>query len=118
MSFLQVWLLWGLPLVAIPIIIHLLNQWRYQTVPWGAMMFLLAAQRMSRGYSRLRQWLILALRMLAIAALVIVVSRPLLGGWMGNLLGEKPDWTIVLLDRSPSMQQSVVAGGADEAGVG
>ncbi len=82
MSFLQPWLLWGLPLVAIPIIIHLLNQWRFQTMPWAAMMFLLAARRMTRGYSRLRQWLILAMRALAVAGLVIAVSRPCSGdGW-------------------------------------
>lgn len=51
MSFLQPWLLAALPLIALPIIIHLINQRRFQTVQWGAMMFLLAAQRMARGYS-------------------------------------------------------------------
>ena len=56
MSFLQPWMLAALPLVALPIIIHLINQRRFQTLPWAAMMFLLAAQRMARGYSRLRQW--------------------------------------------------------------
>ena len=60
MSFLQPMLLAALPLVALPIIIHLINQRRYQTVRWAAMMFLLAANRMSRGYARLRQWLIMA----------------------------------------------------------
>jgi len=35
MSFLQPLLLFGLPLVAIPIIIHLINQRRFQTVRWG-----------------------------------------------------------------------------------
>ncbi len=42
------WLLLGLPLLLLPIIIHLINQWRYQTKRWGAMMFLLAANRMAR----------------------------------------------------------------------
>ncbi len=58
MSFLQPLLLIALPLIALPIIIHLINQRRYQTIHWAAMMFLLAANRMSRGYARLRQWLI------------------------------------------------------------
>ena len=44
MSFLQPWLLVALPLVALPIIIHLINQRRYQTIRWAAMMFLLAAK--------------------------------------------------------------------------
>ncbi|OYW12243.1 MAG: hypothetical protein B7Z55_18440, partial [Planctomycetales bacterium 12-60-4] len=42
MSFLQPLLLAALPLVALPIIIHLINQRRFQTIRWGAMMFLLA----------------------------------------------------------------------------
>lgn len=103
MSFLQPWLLLGLPLLLLPIIIHLINQWRYQTKKWGAMMFLLAANRMARGYAKIRQYLILAARMLAIAALVFAVSRPLSSGLMG-LAGGKADVTLVLLDRSPSMQ--------------
>src|SRR5271167_1977671 len=111
MSFLQPILLAALPLVALPIIIHLINQRRFQTVRWAAMMFLLAANRMSRGYSRLRQWLIMLFRMLAIAGLIFAISRPLAGGWLGLAAGGRPDTTLILLDRSPSMQQ-VGAGAA------
>lgn len=105
MSFLQPILLAALPLVALPILIHLINQRRYQTTRWAAMMFLLAANRMSRGYARLRQWLILLFRMLAIAGLIFAVSRPLASGWLGLAGGGRADTTIILLDRSPSMQQ-------------
>lgn len=110
MSFLQPWMLIALPLAMIPIIIHLINQRRYQTRQWAAMMFLLSANRMNRGYARIRQWLILALRALAIAALVIAIGRPLAsgslgGGWIGSVAGGGAQNTIVLVDRSPSMQQ-------------
>ncbi len=105
MSFLQPYMLFALPLVALPILIHLINQRRYQTTRWGAMMFLLAAQRMSRGYARLRQWLILLIRMLAVAGLVIAVGRPLASGLLGLAAGGRADTTIILVDRSPSMQQ-------------
>src|SRR3954452_178999 len=104
MSFLQPMLLAALPLMALPIIIHLINQRRYQTVRWAAMMFLLAANRMSRGYARVRQWLILSARMLAIAGLAFVIGRPLAGGWLGLTAGARADTTILILDRSPSMQ--------------
>ena len=104
MSFLQPWLLLGLPLLLLPIIIHLINQWRYQTKQWGAMMFLLAANRMARGYAKLRQFLILAMRALAILGLILAASRPLASGLLG-LGGAKSDTVLVLLDRSPSMQQ-------------
>src|SRR5687767_10196278 len=105
MSFLQPMLLIALPLVALPIVIHLINQRRYQTIHWAAMMFLLTANRMSRGYARLRQWWILLFRMLAIAGLIFAVSRPLASGWLGMAAGGKADTTMVLLDRSPSMRQ-------------
>ncbi len=112
MSFLQPFLLAALPLMALPVVIHLINQRRYQTMRWAAMMFLLAANRMSRGYARLRQWLIMAFRMAAIGGLIFAVSRPLAGGWLGLAAGGRPDTTIVLVDRSPSMEQ----GGADGGG--
>jgi len=105
MSFLQPMLLMALPLISLPIIIHLINQRRYQSIHWAAMMFLLAANRMSRGYARIRQWLILLFRTLVIATLLFAVSRPLASGWLGVAAGGKPDTTLILLDRSPSMQQ-------------
>lgn len=105
MSFLQPMLLAALPLIALPILIHLINQRRFQTIRWGAMMFLLAANRMSRGYAKLRQWLILLFRTLAIAGLIFCVARPLASGWLGLTAGGRPDTTIILLDRSPSMRQ-------------
>ena len=105
MSFLQPILLAAIPLISLPVIIHLINQRRYQTIRWAAMIFLLAANRMSRGYAKLRQWLILLVRMLAIAGLIFAVSRPLISGWLGRIVGGRPDTTIILLDRSPSMRQ-------------
>ena len=106
MSFLQPAMLIALPVIALPIIIHLINQRRFQTVQWGAMQFLLSANRMSRGYARVRQWLILAARTLAIAGLIFAISRPLSSGWLGVAGGGQIDTTIILLDRSPSMTQA------------
>lgn len=118
MNFLQPLLLWALPLVALPIVIHLINQRRYQTVRWGAMMFLLAANRLSRGYARLRQYLIMAFRMLALAGLIFAISRPLASGWLGVTAGGRADTTIVLLDRSPSMQQAGAGSGGSKLETG
>jgi hypothetical protein len=98
-------MLFALPIAALPIIIHLIHQRRFQSIDWGAMKFLLEANRMSRGYARIRQWLILALRVIAIAALVFLISRPLATGWLGLAGGGRPDTTLILIDRSPSMTQ-------------
>ena len=111
MTFLQPWLLLALPLVALPVIIHLINQQRFQSVQWAAMMFLLSAKAISRGYTRLRQWLIMLLRMAAVAAAILAISRPLSQGWLAVVGGDRASAAIVLLDRSPSMSQASAAGG-------
>ena len=113
MTFLQPWMLVTLPLVALPLIIHLINQRRFQTVPWAAMQFLLAAKALARGYSRLRHWLIMLLRMLAVAAVILAVGRPLSRGWLALAGGGRPDSAIVVLDRSPSMQAGAAAAGGE-----
>lgn len=118
MSFLAPALLVALPLAALPIIIHLINQRRFQSIDWGAMKFLLEANRMSRGYARIRQWIILLLRALAIAALIFVISRPLATGLVGLVGGDRADTTLILLDRSASMQQTGVGGGGSKLETG
>jgi len=111
MNFLQPLALIALPLMLLPVIIHLINQQRHRTVPWAAMMFLMTAKRMSKGMARLRHILILLMRTLAIAALIFAISRPLSGGWLGSIGLAKPDVTMVLLDRSASMEtQNLQAG--------
>ena len=112
MSFLQPWMLLALPLAALPVVIHLVHQRRFQTVPWGAMLFLLSARALSRGNERLRHWLILALRTLAVAAVILAAGRPLSRGWLALAGGARPDAALVILDRSPSMQQRGTAAAA------
>ena len=104
MSFLQPALLWALPLIALPVIIHLISRRRHRIVPWAAMMFLLDAQRASQGMARLRQWLILALRVLALTLLIIAAGRPLLSAG-ANWLGGSIETIFIVLDRSSSMEQ-------------
>lgn len=105
MSFLQPILLYALPLALLPIIIHLINQHRHRTVQWAAMMFLLDAKKLTKGMARLRQFLILAMRVLAIAALVFAAGRPLASGWVALTAGGAPETVIILLDRSASMEE-------------
>ena len=104
MTFLQPFILWGLPLILLPVIIHLINRLRHRPQPWAAMMFLVAATRASTNRARLKQWLILLFRCLAVTALVFFLARPLGGGWLGWAVNAAPDVIVVLLDRSASME--------------
>ncbi|MGA0327515.1 MAG: BatA domain-containing protein, partial [Limisphaerales bacterium] len=83
MTFLQPILLYALPLILLPVLIHLLNRLRHRTQQWGAMRFLVAASRSSVNRARLKQFLILLFRTLAVLMLILFLARPLTGGWMG-----------------------------------
>ncbi|HWL74876.1 MAG TPA: BatA domain-containing protein, partial [Burkholderiaceae bacterium] len=68
----------GLPLIAVPILIHLINKVRQRRVRWAAMEFLLQSQRRNRTWVLLTQLLLLLLRMGAVAAVVLMVAQPVL----------------------------------------
>jgi hypothetical protein len=104
MTFLQPFVLLGLPLVMVPVIIHLLNRLRHRPKPWAAMRFLLSATRSATSHAKLRQFLILLCRVLAVAMLLLFLARPLAGGWLGWALSPAPDAIVLLLDRSASME--------------
>ncbi|MCS1410246.1 MAG: hypothetical protein M2R45_03437 [Verrucomicrobia subdivision 3 bacterium] len=114
MTFLQPFILFGLPLVLLPIIIHLLNRLRHRPQPWGAMQFLLAATRSSINQARLRQFFILLFRTLAVLALVLFLARPLAGGWLGWAVSTAPDVIFLLIDRSASMEHLSGTGAASK----
>ncbi|MFP6902397.1 MAG: BatA domain-containing protein, partial [Verrucomicrobiia bacterium] len=107
MTFLNPLMLWGLPLILLPVLIHLFNRLRHRKLPWAAMMFLRMANRKSTRYAKLRQWLVLLFRVLAVLMLLFALSRPLAGGWMGGMFSNKPDVVVIILDRSPSMDGRV-----------
>ena len=104
MAYLQPWMLWALPAVLLPLIIHLLNRLRYKTVQWAAMIFLLKANRAATRRAKIRQYLLLLARMLIILFLIWAMSRPLTGGWIGAAAGGVPETVLILLDRSASME--------------
>ena len=103
MTFLAPVMLWGLALGALPILIHLFNRLRHRKLPWAAMMFLRMANRKSTKYAKIRQWLVLMFRVLVVLALIMALSRPLAGGFIGGMYSSKPDVILVVLDQSTSM---------------
>lgn len=93
---------WGLPLVAAPLVIHLINLLRHRRVEWAAMEFLLASRKKYRTRAMLRQILLLAVRTLAIAGLVFALAQPRWRSSWGGLFGGGGRH-LVLLDDSYSM---------------
>jgi len=116
-SFVHPALLWGLLIVGLPVLIHLINLWRQRRVQWAAMEFLLQSQRKNRTWILLKQLLLLLLRMAAVAAVVLMVAQPLAKSAWSALLGGGRTHHIVLLDDSFSMTDQRAGSSAFERAV-
>lgn len=65
----------GAACAAIPIIIHLLARRRFRKIRWAAIEFLLEAQRRNQKRVRLEEWILPALRCLAMLLIALLVAR-------------------------------------------
>ena len=79
--------LWGLLLLAVPIIIHLFHFRRARRVLFSNVALLEALRRQRHRFRRLRHLLALALRMLALAALIMAFAGPYMPGTLGDVAG-------------------------------
>ena len=102
-NFVHPLLLWGMAIVAAPVLIHLINLLRHRRVEWAAMEFLLLSRKKHHTWIILKQLLLLLLRMAAIATVVLVVAEPLLSSRLGRLFGRVKTHHVILLDDSYSM---------------
>lgn len=93
----------GLPLVVVPLIIHLLNLRRQKPISWAAMMFLRESQRRNRTSIFFRQLLLLLMRMVAIAVLVLMLGGLMLQDSWARFFGSHATHHVVLIDDSFSM---------------
>ena len=104
MSFLNPLVLLGLAAAAIPLVVHLFNFRRPQKVDFSSLSFLKELEKSTMQRVRIKQWLLLLLRTLAIACLVLAFARPTLRGDMaGALGGQAPSSIALVLDNSLSM---------------
>lgn len=104
---------WGLPLVAVPIIIHLINLLRHRKVTWAAMEFLLASQRKYKTRVLLKQLLLLLLRVAAVLGIVLALAGPRWSHSLAGILGGGRTAHVVLLDDSFSMGDTSGSGGVE-----
>ena len=103
--FLMPVLLVGLLGVSIPVIVHLLHRQRTQPVQWAAMQFLRVSPLQRKRRKKVEQWLLMAVRMLALAVLAVLLARPLWlrGKYMpAGLVPDAPIDAAVVLDHSLS----------------
>jgi Aerotolerance regulator N-terminal/von Willebrand factor type A domain len=100
--FSQPWLLPLLALAGLPLLVHLLSRTRPPVYRFSNLDFLQRVVKRTARFRKPKDWLLLALRTLAIAALLVAFLRPLLLSKNAPLPGEKHS-VILLVDRSASM---------------
>ncbi len=104
LGFLAPAFLLGLAALAVPVAIHLVHRQRARTLDFPSLMFLQRVPFPSVRRRRIRDWVLLALRCLALALLVAAFARPFLRRSAGGAgAGREAREVVILLDRSYSM---------------
>ncbi len=99
------WFLPALSAMLVPVVLHLLHKRKRRVVSWGAMQFLRPDKKSQRRASlRLKDWMLLALRMLCVAAVVAFFMRPQV---RVDLPQSKPRDVVIVLDASMSTAQII-----------
>ncbi len=109
MNFLGLSFLFALPLIAVPVVIHLYRGRQRDVISWGAMQFLEQATTKGRSLQRLEELLLMLLRVAAVLALVLALAQPMMRShWLGLGFGSRFDREVVLvLDNSLSMARTI-----------
>lgn len=76
MQFLHPEILWGLGAITIPIIVHLFNFRKFRRVAFSNVAFLKEIKQDTQSKSRIKHFLILLMRMLAITCIVFAFAQP------------------------------------------
>ncbi len=103
MTFVHPAFLWALAAIAIPVAIHLFNFRRYKTVYFSSLKFLKEVQTETKKSRKLKHYLVLASRILAITALVMAFARPIIPT-AGSKVKAGDRAVSVYIDNSYSMQ--------------
>lgn len=104
MTFLNPAILFGLIAASIPILIHLLNLRKLKKIEFSTLQFLKELQKNKIRRIKLKQWLLLALRVLIILLIVIAFARPTLEGVsIGGTTSAAKTSAVFILDDTFSM---------------
>jgi hypothetical protein len=106
MNFLNPFVLFGLAAASIPIILHLINLQRQKKVDFSTLKFLKELQQSSIRKLKLKQWLLLLLRILLIIFAVLAFARPTINTVLPGLTDYSNTSMIILLDNTYSMDVS------------
>lgn len=108
MNFLNPAILFAALAALVPLIIHLFSRRRVKVVEFSSLKHLKRMQRRQVRRLKVRQWLLLLLRMLIILAAVLAFARPTTEG--GHVGSHASVSAVIVLDNSASMTRYVTDG--------
>ena len=112
MIFLNPAILFGLFAASIPILIHLLNRRKLKKVEFSTLAFLKELQKTKIRKIKLKQWILLVLRVLIIALLVASFARPTIrNATIGGAAPAAKTSAVIIIDNTFSMS-AVEEGGS------
>lgn len=85
MAFLYPSFLWALAALAIPVLIHLFQLRRFKRIAFPDVQLLQEVSQRSRARQKVRHWLTLIARLLALACLVMAFAQPYIPGGAGHV---------------------------------
>ncbi|MEO8664589.1 MAG: BatA domain-containing protein [Ignavibacteria bacterium] len=103
MSFLNPSILLGLFAISIPILIHLLNLRKIRKVEFSTLMFLKEIQKSKMRRIKLKQLILLILRIFTIIFLVLCFAKPVYEGFAGDKNNASVSTVLIFIDDSYSM---------------
>lgn len=103
MTFANPLLLLGALGAAIPLLIHLWGRRRPRRVPFPSVRFIRAGVQRRPAFSRLRELLLLLLRMVLVVLVSVALAGPVVEGRLWAALAEEGRVAVIMLDSSASM---------------
>ena len=103
MTFLTPLFLLGLAGLAVPVIIHLIQRERKNVVQFPSLMFLQRIPYQSVRRRKIQHWLLLMVRLAALALIILAFTRPLIDRTDLPTTGSSAREVVILLDASYSM---------------
>src|SRR4051794_12800400 len=103
MTFLAPLMLAGAAAVTVPLALHFFYRARYKPLPWAPMRFLKEAIEQTSRRVKFQEWILLALRCLAIILLALAIARPSRDYTAIAGRGDAID-TVLVFDTSYSME--------------
>ena len=105
MNFIEPLFLVGLLAAGLPVLIHLINRRKAVKQAFPPLKFLIQSQRRVATGIKVRQWLMMAIRILVLTLLVLALAKPFFLSASGLTASERlPTATVFVVDTSLSMQ--------------